>query len=65
MKTFMRGYGTIAALIWLAFIGLMGYGWVSNIIDLIRNVGEGIGLIIARAAGIFIVPLGVLLGYFA
>ena len=38
------------------------YGYIANIVFLVSH-NEVVGLSIARAAGIFVVPLGVILGY--
>lgn len=49
--------------IWLLFMGFIGYGWAVNVYDL-AHMHEGItGLLALRVAGIFIVPLGTILGY--
>ena len=46
----------------LSFSVLIAYGWVWNIIDLI-HMHDGItGLLVSRVVGIFIVPLGAVLG---
>jgi hypothetical protein len=59
MKTFMAG-----SFLWIAVIIAMAAGWIMNIIDLI-NMPAGItGLFVARVAGIFIPPLGAILGLF-
>lgn len=39
------------------------YGWIKNIIDII-HWHEPIGMLIARIAGIFVPPLGGVLGWF-
>jgi len=44
-------------------VGFGLVGWVKNIFDLIANDNE-IGMLVARIAGIFIAPLGAVLGYF-
>ena len=55
-----------ALFLWLwGLIALIATGWVMNLIDLITATGEPMGLTLARAVGIVIVPLGTLLGYFA
>lgn len=51
-------------LLWIFIICAVGYGWVLNVIELIHMHGDIGGLLIARVAGIFIVPLGAALGYF-
>ena len=39
------------------------YGWVTNIVSLV-NGNEELGMTLARVAGIFIAPVGAVLGYF-
>lgn len=46
----------------LSFLVLIAYGWVLNIIDLIHMCDGITGLLVARVVGIFIVPLGAVLG---
>lgn len=49
----------------IAYIGILavaGYGWVANIIKLIDAASFG-GMEIARAVGILVAPLGIVLGY--
>lgn len=52
----------IAVLAWLAFVIFCGYGYVVNILTLVEATGLT-GMVIARAIGIFVVPLGIILGY--
>lgn len=51
----------------LLFIGafiVFAVGWVLNIIALVKMTGvESLGLMVARVLGIFIAPLGSLLGW--
>lgn len=50
-------------ILWLLLASLMGYGWAVNICDL-AHMHEGItGLLALRVVGIFIAPLGAILGY--
>lgn len=51
-----------ALLAYILIIAVCGYGWVMNIIKLIDAAGFA-GMEIARAIGIFVAPLGVVLGY--
>lgn len=49
-------------ILWFFITCAVGYGWVLNIIDLI-HMHDGItGLLVARVVGIFMVPLGAVLG---
>lgn len=50
---------TLALAVFVA--GLLG--WVMNIVDLVQATAMG-GLEYARIAGIFVAPLGAVLGYF-
>lgn len=56
--------GTIAALVWLAIVGALCYGWVSNIITIAHsNFNDITGLLVLRVVGIFVAPLGTILGF--
>ena len=49
----------------LAIIGFGAAGWVTNIIHLTQaDSSTPLGLTIVRAAGIPIIPVGAVLGYF-
>lgn len=50
------------AFIWLLVVGFGLFGWVMNIIKLVPMDGTT-GMMILRAVGIFVAPLGVVLGY--
>lgn len=39
------------------------YGWVANIVALINDANMSMGMIAARAIGIFVAPVGAVLGY--
>ena len=39
------------------------YGWVANIVTLINDANMSMGMVAARAIGIFVAPLGAVLGY--
>ena len=49
-------------LVCLTLIPVAVYGWIMNIVHLINNV-EAVGLSIARGIGIFVAPLGAVLGF--
>lgn len=54
----------IAALLVVVGFIIFAIGWVLNIIALVKMGGvEHIGLLVARILGIFIAPLGSLLGW--
>ncbi|EFZ4457035.1 hypothetical protein ACX9RG_004679 [Escherichia coli] len=52
--------------IWLAILALMAAGWVSNIIKLVcsGDLQFHAGVTLARVVGVFIVPVGGILGFF-
>ena len=55
----------VASLFWIGlFLGGL-FGWVMNIIELIGMTFDPItGMAVARIIGIFVAPLGAVLGYF-
>lgn len=54
----------IAALVWLAIVVAATYGWVMNIVHLYySNFNDITGILILRVVGIFIAPLGSVMGY--
>lgn len=56
--------GTIAALVWLAIVGALVYGWIANIVTIAHsNFNDITGLLVLRVVGIFVAPLGTILGY--
>ena len=56
--------GTVAGLVWLAIIGALIYGWVANIITIAHsNFSDITGILVLRVVGIFVAPLGTVLGY--
>ena len=56
--------GIGGAIFVVAIIALAGYGWVVNIIKLIGMDFAAItGMMVVRAIGIFMAPLGVVMGY--
>lgn len=57
------GNSSVPVLLALAIVVAMGYGWVMNIVSLVQATGIA-GMEIARIAGIFVAPLGAVLGYF-
>ena len=49
----------------LSLVAAFATGWVMNIIDIINNDFSNVtGLLIARVIGVFVAPLGAVLGYF-
>ena len=55
---------TVAALVWLALVIVLCYGWVANIITLYNSNFDTItGQLVLRVVGIFVAPLGTIMGY--
>lgn len=55
----------VAGLIFWVLIALAGaIGWISNIVALVHMPVVTTGMGIARIVGIFVAPLGAVLGYF-
>lgn len=56
--------GTIGALVWLAIVAALVYGWIANIITIAHsNFSELTGILVLRVVGIFVAPIGVIMGY--
>lgn len=65
MNRVIAGLGAFGILAWLAIIGACSYGYIHNIVMLVRMLdGPTTNMFIARIVGIFAAPLGVILGYF-
>lgn len=60
-----KGYALAVVLIY-AFVVIAGLvGWVMNIVDVVNSDFDPItGMLVVRIVGIFIPPLGAVLGYF-
>ena len=59
-----RGYTGALALFIIALWVLALGGWIANIVKLVgMDFGAITGLLIVRAIGIFIAPLGAVMGY--
>lgn len=62
---FQNGVGGTIFLIWLVVVLTIGIGWVLNITSIIHSdFAHLTGLLVLRIIGVFIVPLGSILGYF-
>lgn len=62
MKRVM-GYTAVEILVVILVLGGIG-GWIANIVKLIANLSDPItGMFILRAVGIFVAPLGAVLGF--
>lgn len=60
----MKNTGTVATLLWLAFVGAIAYGWIMNIVAIAQsNFSDITGILVLRVVGIFVAPLGTILGY--
>ena len=54
----------VASLVWLVIVIAAGYGWVMNIITLAHSSFDVItGMLVLRVVGIFVAPLGTVLGF--
>jgi hypothetical protein len=63
MKNY-QSMSTTAALLYLALIIAFCYGWIVNIVMIAQSDLSTItGMLILRVAGIFVAPLGAILGY--
>ena len=64
----MSGENVVALVLFMIlflFIGFGGYGYIENILTIFHNVHAVItGEFILRVIGVFMVPLGVVMGYF-
>ena len=50
---------------WLSLIAAAGYGWVMNIVTLFgADFSIITGVLVLRVIGVFMAPLGAILGYF-
>lgn len=59
-STFLKGAGLFYLAVILAGIG----GWIANIIKLVAMDTDHLsGMLVARAIGIFVAPLGSVLGF--
>jgi hypothetical protein len=53
-----------AAIVYLALIAAFLYGWIANIVSIAHSdLSTLTGMLILRVAGIFVAPLGAILGY--
>jgi hypothetical protein len=53
-----------AAIVYLALIAAFIYGWIANIVTIAHSdLSTLTGMLILRVAGIFVAPLGAILGY--
>lgn len=56
---------TIIELLTLLIVLFGGFGWCWNIVKLIgMNIDPITGLLVVRAIGIFVFPVGMIVGYF-
>jgi hypothetical protein len=60
-----RGYAAVLTLVYLLLFIAGAIGWVRNIITIAHSGLDQIsGMLILRIVGIFVAPLGAVLGYF-
>lgn len=58
------GYTIIELLIVIVYVA-GAVGWIANLVKLIGIIDGGVtGMLVLRAVGVFIVPLGAILGIF-
>lgn len=52
-------------LVWIGIIAAIGIGWVENVIKIVHSdFGHLTGVLVLRVVGIFVVPLGSVMGLF-
>lgn len=59
-----KNYGVGASIAFLVIWAFFIIGWILNIIDLIKMDIELTGVVILKIIGIFILPLGSIMGWF-
>jgi hypothetical protein len=52
-----------AILVWLALVTVTVWGYIWNIVKLVDMCCDVSGMLLVRAAGIFLAPLGVVVGF--
>jgi hypothetical protein len=63
MKTSNFSVGVLV--FYLVLLALIGYGWIMNIVTISGSSFSDItGVLVLRVVGIFVAPLGAVLGYF-
>ena len=55
--------GVASGLLFLVMIAAAIIGWVLNIVTIAHSTGEISGMLVLRVIGIFVAPLGSILGY--
>jgi hypothetical protein len=64
IPSFPKGTAEAAIAVTVVAIVLL-YGWCANVVDVIHAVSQPItGMFLLRLVGIFVFPLGILLGFF-
>jgi hypothetical protein len=66
MKNFQRGFTAIELFLVVVIpLSIVGWGW--NIVKIVQSMPDGLvgitGMFVARCIGVFVAPLGVILGY--
>jgi hypothetical protein len=55
----------LGAIVVLALIAGFIYGWVANIVSIVQAIDNPVtGMLVLRGVGVFVAPLGAVLGYF-
>ena len=62
-KVFPMFFGLLGTAVILLFVGAIVYGYANNVIQLVTQ-NESTVIVIARFVGMFLGPVGVVLGYF-
>ena len=58
------GNAWVVVLVYLAIVIVAGYGWIENILKIVHSDFSPInGMLVARCIGVFVAPLGAVLGY--
>lgn len=64
MKNSKSGF-TSSEVLFTIFLLFCGYGWIANMVKVFLTVNDpATGKFILRMIGIFIAPIGIILGYF-
>lgn len=63
MKSMQKGFTAFELFATIILVFGVG-GWIANIVKIVSTLGDVLtGLFIARCIGVFVAPLGAILGY--